>query len=137
MSEAPGFGRQRADDLLRQSGFPVHHVAPGVWKTGLRGANATFQLWVSDEGSFIRFAIAPFLKKPVRPENRPALHRQLLELNPSIRMTRFALSPDGDVELIVDFPAAHLDESEFRDCLDALLYYADRNYPVLAPLCRE
>ena len=133
----PTFGRERADELLRQSGFPVHDVAPGVWKTGLRGATATFQLWVSDEGDFVRFAIAPLIRCPRRPEHAPRLHEHLLRLNPNVRMTRFALSPEGDVELIADFPAAHLDATEFRDCLDALRYYADRAYPVLAALCRD
>ncbi len=137
MSSDPTFGRQRADELLRQNGFPVHDVVPGVWKTGLRGASATFQLWVSDEGDFVRFAIAPLVRRPAREAKRSALHRFLLRLNPGVRMTRFALSPEGDVELIVDFSAAHLDAAEFRDCLDALLYYADRNYPVLAQLCRD
>lgn len=133
----PAFGRASADELLRQGGFPVHDVVPGVWKTGLRGASATFPLWVSDEGAFVRFAIAPLVRRPARDDKRPPLHRHLLRLNADVRMTRFALSPEGDVELLLDFPAAHLDAVEFRDCLDALLYYADRNYPVLAQLCRE
>lgn len=137
MSNDPSFGRKRAEELLRQSGFPVHDVVPGVWKTGLRGASATFQLWVSDEGDFVRFAIAPLVRRPSLPEKRAALHLHLLRLNPGIRMTRYALSPEGDVELLVDFPSAHLDAAEFRDCLDALLYYADRSYPTLAQLCRE
>ena len=113
MSGSATFGRQRADELLRQSGFPVHDVAPGVWKTGLRGANATFQLWVSDEGDFVRFAIAPLLRKPAREEQVSRLHDHLLRLNPTVRMARFALSPEGDVELITDFPSAHLDAEPF------------------------
>jgi hypothetical protein len=128
--------RERIQALLERGGWPVVDIAPGVWRTALRGETVTFQVWVSDEGDFVRFAIAPMLRCPRSEARVPLLHDKLLRLTPAVRMARFALSPEGDVELIADYPTAHLDAPAFRDCLDTLLYYADRHYPALAAICR-
>jgi len=111
-------------------------VAPGVWRAELRGQVVSFPLWVSDEDGFVRFVISPFLPAPKTPERTAMLSERLLRLNPTIRMARFAVTPAGEVELLADQLAVHIDGAEVRDCLDALLYYADRYYGLLATVAR-
>ena len=67
----------------------------------------------------------------VAPKNEDCalqLYRHLLRLNREMNMAKFAIDDDADVVLTVELPTENLDESEFKDALDALSYYADRHY---------
>jgi len=128
--------RRDLEASLRRFTGAVQSVAPGVWRADLRGQSVSFPLWVSDEGDFVRFVISPLLSGPKSGDRAMDVHDKLLRLNPTIRMARFAVTPDGEIELMADQPMAFLDPSEVRDCLDGLLYYADRYYGILSALCR-
>jgi len=128
--------RRDLEASLRRFAGTVQAVAPGVWRADLRGQSVPFPLWVSDEGDFVRFVISPLLVGPKSGAQVKVVHDRLLRLNPAIRMVRFAVTPDGEIELMADQPASCLEPSEVRDCLDGLLYYADRYYGILAALCR-
>lgn len=128
--------RRGIEEMLRRCALGVQGVAPGVWRAELRGHTVPFPLWVSDEGQLVRLVISPLLVGPKDFERGPALHDRLLRLNLSIRMARFAVTPGGDVELMTEMVAAHIDAGELSDCVRGLLYYADRYFGQLAALCR-
>ena len=127
--------RRDVAEILRRAAGPVQSVAPGVWKADLLGQTVAFPLWVSDEGDFVRLVISPLLPGAKGPDQAAVVHDRLLRLNLTIRMARFAVTPDGEIELIADQPTTYLDAGELRDCLDGLLYYADRYYGLLSALC--
>lgn len=84
-----------------------------------------FDLYVMVVEDWVHFAVTPFL--PAIPEaQRQRLYASMLKLNQQMRMLRFALDGDGDVSLIADVPARHLNDAYFGRILEAFVYYADR-----------
>ncbi len=118
----------RVEELLSKDGWPFERVDSHTWRSGFRGDVNSFRFFVRLTDNWIFFTIVPFVVAPKTPEGTLALYRHLLRLNREINMAKFAIDDDGDTVLTVELPTENLDESEFKDALDALSYYADKHY---------
>jgi hypothetical protein len=118
----------RVEELLTQDGWPFERVDDHTWRSGFRGDVNSFRFFVRLTDNWIFFTIVPFVVAPKTEHAALSLYRHLLKLNREINMAKFAIDDDADVVLTVELPTENLDESEFKDALDALSYYADKHY---------
>ncbi len=123
--------------LLTESGWPCDRINEDTWRSRFKTKKASFHFFVhvSPQG-WLNFAVVPFLRSPEEAEQADVLYQRLLELNHSLLMAKFSIDDDLDVVLSVEYPVADLDRSEFRDALNALVFYADKHYEELAKLVR-
>jgi hypothetical protein len=119
---------QRVEEFLSVDGWPFERVDENTWRSGFRGDVNSFRFFVRLTDNWIFFTIVPFVVAPKHESQALALYRHLLKLNREINMAKFAIDDDADVVLTVELPTENLDESEFKDALDALSYYADKHY---------
>ena len=118
----------RVEEFLTKDGWPFERVDDHTWRSGFRGDVNSFRFFVRLTDNWIFFTIVPFVVAPKNEECALQLYRHLLRLNREMNMAKFAIDDDADVVLTVELPTENLDESEFKDALDALSYYADRHY---------
>ena len=118
----------RVEELLNADGWPFERIDENTWRSGFRGDVNSFRFFVRLTENWIFFTIVPFVVAPKNQECALQLYRHLLRLNREMNMAKFAIDDDADVVLTVELPTENLDESEFKDALDALSYYADRHY---------
>jgi hypothetical protein len=116
------------EGFLTEYGWPYERVDSATWRSGFRGQQSTFRVFVRLTENWIFFTIVPFVLAPRTERNERQLHRHLLRLNREINLAKFAIDEDADVVLTVELPVENLDYSEFKDALDALSYYADRHF---------
>jgi len=119
---------QRVEEFLTKDGWPYERVDDHTWRSGFRGDVNSFRFFVRLTENWIFFTIVPFVVAPKLESSALNLYRHLLKLNREINMAKFAIDDDSDVVLTVELPTENLDESEFKDALDALSYYADKHY---------
>ena len=118
----------RVEEFLAKDGWPFERVDDNTWRSGFRGDVNSFRFFVRLTDNWIFFTIVPFVVGPKHEASTLALYRYLLKLNREINMAKFAIDDDEDVVLTVELPTESLDDSEFKDALDALSYYADKHY---------
>lgn len=128
---------QTIRELLQSGGWPCDRINDDTWRSHFRGRSGSFPFFVRVAEGFLTFAIVPFLRSPEDKDQANDLYGKLLELNQSLLMAKFSIDDDLDVVLSVEYPTAHLDRSEFEDCLDVLSYYADRHYDELRAMLAE
>jgi hypothetical protein len=119
---------QGVEEFLARDGWPFERVDDHTWRSGFRGDVNSFRFFVRLTENWIFFTIVPFVVAPKQEGAALKMYRHLLRLNREINMAKFAIDDDSDVVLTVELPTENLDESEFKDALDALSYYADRHY---------
>ena len=119
---------ERVEEYLAKDGWPFERVDGHTWRSGFRGDVNSFRFFVRLTDNWIFFTIVPFVVAPKNDQCALQLYRHLLRLNREINMAKFAIDDDADVVLTVEMPTENLDESEFKDALDALSYYADKHY---------
>jgi len=82
---------------------------------------------------YARLVIFPFVdREGSQPSD--ALHQELARLNHDIPQLKFALDEEGDVELLVDIPAALLDEQNLQATLRTMVDYLNYYYEPLSSL---
>jgi hypothetical protein len=112
--------------LFAQNDWAAELVEPGVWRTTFAVENEEeFDLYVVLTEDWLHFAVSPFVATGGLAA-AARLPRALLQLNQELRMARFALDADGDVNLLADLPLSSADASHFSQVLDLLVFYADR-----------
>jgi hypothetical protein len=116
------------EELMAKDGWPHERVDEHTWRSGFRGDVNSFRFFVRLTENWIFFTIVPFVVAPKSEAAALGLYRHLLKLNREMNMAKFAIDDDNDVVLTVELPTENLDESEFKDALDALSYYADKHY---------
>jgi hypothetical protein len=91
-------------------------VEPGIWRTTFAvTSEEEFDLYVVLTEDWLHFAVSPLLvTRDWR--RRRACHCTLLKLNQELRMARFALDADGDVNLLADLPLSSADASTLARC---------------------
>lgn len=112
--------------LFEQNDWGYEAVEPGVWRTTFAVASdEEFDLYVLLAEDWLHFAVSPFVATGMlaAPERLPPL---LLKLNQELRMARFAIDADADVNLLADLRLAGIDAARFGQVLDLLVFYADR-----------
>ena len=119
---------ERVEEYLAKDGWPFERVDGHTWRSGFRGDVNSFRFFVRLTDNWIFFTIVPFVVGPKLEAAELRMYRHLLKLNREINMAKFAIDDDADVVLTVELPTENLDESEFKDALDALSYYADKHY---------
>lgn len=119
---------ERVEEFLSKDGWPFERVDNHTWRSGFRGDVNSFRFFVRLTDNWIFFTIVPFVVGPKLEAAELRMYRHLLKLNREINMAKFAIDDDADVVLTVELPTESLNESEFKDALDALSYYADRHY---------
>jgi hypothetical protein len=112
--------------LFEQNDWACAVVEPGIWRTTFAvTSEEEFDLYVVLAEDWLHFAVSPLLV--TRDLAAPArLPLALLKLNQELRMARFALDADGDVNLLADLPLSSADAVHFGQVLDLLVFYADR-----------
>jgi hypothetical protein len=125
MDKLDGF--EKVEGYLKNRGWAVTRLAPGVLRTSFRGENATLPLVVQFEDSWCKLTVLPIARMPPDADKAERLYDKLLRLNGQIRLARFSLDEDGDVLLSVEFPTGDLNPSEIQDSLDVLTYYAQKH----------
>jgi hypothetical protein len=113
-------------------------LEPVTWRaTFANESDAEFDLYVMVGEEWVHFAISPFISRPAAPEQAAKLWEQLLRLNQEVRLARFGLDDDGDVNLLAELPRRHFGYAEFALVLDELTHYANRLAPELERLGRN
>ncbi len=106
--------------------WSYQQVDDGIWRTTFATEREEdFDLYVAHSDDWIHFAVSPFTPPP-RQECTAQLYRALLQLNQQMRLVRFAMDADGDVNLLADLPAARLDYATFATVMDTLVHYTER-----------
>jgi hypothetical protein len=116
------------EDYLRKEERPFERIDASTWRSAFHGETKSFRFFIRLTENWIFFTIVPFVLAPKTERGQHSLHRLLLRLNREINMAKFAIDDDEDVVLTVELPTENLDQSEFKDALDALSYYADKHY---------
>ena len=120
---------EHVESLLKKDGWPCERGKDAhTWRSAFTGDRSSFKFYVRLTDNWIFFSIVPFVTTPKGEREALALYRHLLKLNRDMNMAKFSLDQDGDVILSVELPTENLDDSEFKDALDALSFYADRHY---------
>lgn len=115
--------------LLEKDGWPCERGKDAhTWRSAFKGDRSSFTVYVRLTDDWIFFSIVPFVTTPKGEREALALYRHILKLNRDMNMAKFSLDEDGDLTLSVELPTENLDDSEFKDALDALSFYADRHY---------
>jgi len=114
--------------LLKKDGWPCERGKDDTWRSAFKGDHASFTFYVRLTENWLFVSIVPFVTTPKGEREALSLYRHLLKLNRDMNMAKFALDDDGDVTLSVELPTENMDDSEFKDALDALSFYADRHY---------
>ncbi len=124
----------RIERLLLEVGWPLTRITKDTWSGRFRTRERTFPIVarVHPAGYFI-CAIVPYAPSPSGPAAEP-LYERLLQLNHVMSMAKFSIDDDLDVLLTVEYPTAHIDESEIRDVFDHLAYYADNHFDEIAEI---
>lgn len=103
--------------------WTAQRVDANVWLSSFAtDRDEDFDLYVASASDWLHFAISPFAPRP-RPECAPALHLALLELNQQMRLVRFAVDEDGDVNMLADLPQSAISFASFAAVLDTMVYY--------------
>jgi hypothetical protein len=101
-------------------------VDEAIWRTSFGTEQEDdFDLYVALGDEWIHFAVSPFTPPP-KEECIPQLQRTLLQLNQQLRLARFAVDEDGDVNLLADLPSPAFDYTAFATAMDTLVYYTHR-----------
>lgn len=110
-------------------GWACEEIEPDVWRSTFASEREEdFDLYVLVAEDWVHFAVSPFLP-PFEQEaqvTRDRLYVTLLRLNQEMRLVRFAMDADGDVNLLADLPLARISYGTFAQALDVLVYYAGR-----------
>ncbi len=125
------------DDIvayLRTDGWPVEPLREQTIRSSFRGEQRSYPFFVHAETAYLVVAVVPYQRLPVDEDDAQRMMNRLLQLNNEMMFAKFSVDEDGDVILSVEYPLAHLDESELRDALDVLTFYADKHWPEIMSL---
>ena len=126
---------------FRHYGWTCDEVDPGVWhsafavEAGLDPGDV-YDLYVLAADDWVQFAVSP-LHSPSFGAVPERLLSFLVHTNQDLRLARLALDADGDVNLLVDVPAPHINAELFGQVLELLAYYASELGPQLRRLDGE
>jgi hypothetical protein len=115
-------------EYLETNGWPVERLGEQTARSRFTGDARSFPFFVHTDSTYLTLLCVPYARLPVEEPRAKALMDRLLHMNRDLNMAKFAVDDDGDVVLAVDYPLADLDESEVRDALDMLSYYANKHW---------
>ncbi len=116
------------ESFLADYGWVFHREGEGRWRTGFLGAEQSFPLSIILTETWITFVIQPFVSLAVDWESWPEISRLLLELNARSTLAKFAISPEGKIELSIEVLTRGFDAESLSLTLGLLGHYADASY---------
>ncbi len=119
---------------LQSHGWPVENLSENTARSRFAGTSRTFTFFVHSDGNYLTLLCVPYVRLPADDKAARKLMDRLLHLNHGLNMAKFSVDDDGDVVLSVDYPLADLQETEVRDALDVLAYFADKHWEELSEL---
>ena len=133
-SAEPTLSPDAISALLEHDDYQACRFDQHCWRGRFRAGGRVFPyvVHIDQERQLITMAVVPFLRTPDDDERAAALYTRLLELNQVLMMANFAIDDDLDVWLSVSHPLTAFQESELRDGLQALFYYAGNHYDELS-----
>src|SRR5215212_6643191 len=118
---------------FRHYDWSCEEVEPGVWhSTFAIPAGDPYDLYVLAADDWVQIAVSPLFITTLG-DITERLPTVLLHLNQDLRLARLALDADGDVNLLADLPAEHINIALFGQVLELMAYYASE----LAPQLRQ
>jgi hypothetical protein len=121
--------------FFRHYGWTCEEIDPGVWHSSFAveaggDSQSIYDLYVLAADDWVQVAVSPLYAASytAMPER---LLSFLLHTNQDLRLARLALDADGDVNLLVDVPAQHINAELFGQVLELLAYYAGELGPQL------
>jgi hypothetical protein len=107
-------------DYFDSHDWAASEPEPGLWHARFATEwEEDFDLYATVAEDWVHFAVSPFLPRPTA-EAAPRLFAALLQINHGLRLARFALDADGDVNLVLDLPRDGFGAAEFALALDLL-----------------
>ncbi len=117
--------------------WSAQQVDADVWAASFATAHEEdFDLYVATSTDWVHFAVSPLIPLPLT-ECTEELHNAMLHLNQQIRLVRFGLDEDGDVNLLADLPREGMSYATFATVLDTLVYYTEELAHELARTASE
>lgn len=125
------------ESYFGEYGWSFETLGPGVWRTGFRGNESSYAIYLRLTDSWLYMTISPFVPQPTDRECEHRTFEAMLQFNREMNLAKFVLDEDDDVTLTVELPIAALSYPVFAEGLTALAYYADDAYPELLELARD
>ncbi len=96
-----------------------------TWFTAFKAKTTNFPIFVYLTDHFLVFTISPVVNAPEDEGCRVNLHTHLLRLNYIVRLAKFSLDEEDNVELSAEIPLEGLEYESFADGLNAISHTAD------------
>lgn len=115
---------EKVDGYFIELEWPFERIDEGLWRTAYPGDMQVHEIFVStDDPQWLSLRSKVAEAPPAAAQS--LLYAHLLRLNALIPMTKFGVSPAGEVFAYADFPTADLDFSEFRTAVRNLVNHVD------------
>jgi hypothetical protein len=122
---------------FRHYGWTCEEVEPGVWhSTFTIETGDSYDLFVLAADDWVQIAVSPLFPTSIG-DVTERLQSVLLHVNQDLRLARLALDGDGDVNLLADLPAEHINMAMFGQVLELMAYYANELAPQLRQVAAE
>jgi hypothetical protein len=118
-------------------GWSFETLGPGLWRTGFRGDNSFFTIFMRLTEGWLYMTISPLVPPAQAEPCRVQVIEAMLRYNRVMNLAKFLLDEDEDVCLAVELPMNAISYDVFAEGLTALAAYADETYPDLLALSRE
>lgn len=121
--------------VLAGEGYEVRRIAELTYRGQLRAGAQTLTFHVRvDPAGYLLCAVVPFLRSPSDEAIAHRLYLRMMSLNQQLMMAKLSIDDDLDVVLSVEYPSAHLDDTELADAMHILAFYADQHHDELEEL---
>lgn len=124
---------ETVEKWLAADGWPFQRLNESTWGSAFRSAQFEFKFFVRLTQHWLYLTIVPVVTVPADAAAASTLYQRLLLLNREVALAKFALEAN-EVILTVELPTESLAQTQFKDGLDALSYYANTHYPELLKL---
>lgn len=123
------------ESYFQHYGWTCEEIDPGVWHSSFAveargGPGDIYDLYVLAADDWVQVAVSPLYAAAYTAVSERLLSF-LLHTNQDLRLARLALDADGDVNLLVDVPAQHINAELFGQVLELLAYYTSELGPQL------
>jgi len=122
------------EQWLAEDGWPCERLDETTWRSGFQAPGTDkFRFFLRLTKDWLYLTIIPFVTLPEDQLAELGLLRRLLVLNREITLAKFALEK-RDVVLTVELSVQELAQSQLKDGLDALSFYATSHHAELTKL---
>jgi hypothetical protein len=122
---SPQVSNETVEQYFGEYGWTFETLQDGVWRTGFRGENGFFTIFIRLTDAWLYMTISPFVPAPTDEICKVQAFEAMLHFNRDMNLAKFVLDEDEDITLTVELPIAALLYPVFAEGLTALAYYAD------------